>query len=117
MVAPAAAANTNTVPNQFIVVLKDQSRTDMAYEMANEIISRPTTAANILDVYDSTIKGFTVSLSDQQEFDSLANDPRVAFVEQDKVVYGQQFFSSPHPNGYELSELTPYWQQQQLVQI
>jgi hypothetical protein len=99
-------------------VLKDQGRTDMVYAMANEIISRPTTAANILDVYDSTIKGFTVSFPNQQEFDSLASDPRVAFVEQDKVVYGQQFFStSPHPNGYELSELTPYWQQLQLVQI
>jgi hypothetical protein len=114
----AAAANPNSVPNQFIVVLKDQGRTDMVYTMANEIISRPTTAANILDVYDSTIKGFTVSFPNQQEFDSLANDPRVAFVEQDKVVYGQHFFStSPYPNGYELSELTPYWQQLQLVQI
>jgi hypothetical protein len=118
--SPAAGTvvNPNTVPNQFIVVLKDQSRADMAYAMANEIISLPATSANILDIYDSTIKGFTVSLSDQQEFNSLVNDPRVAFVEQDKLVYGQNFFStSPQQYEYELSELTPFWHQEQLVQI
>jgi subtilase family protein/peptidase inhibitor I9 len=96
--------NPSTVPNQFIVVLKDQSNVDTVYAMANEMISPSGTAASILDVYDSTIKGFTVSVSDQQDFNSLANDPRVAFVEQDRVVYGQQFFSND-PQQYESESL------------
>src|ERR671910_373479 len=55
----------STVPNQFIVVLNDQSNAYSSYAMANEMISLPGIEANILDVYDSTIKGFTVSVSDQ----------------------------------------------------
>ncbi len=96
--------NPSTVPNQFIVVLKDQSNVDTVYAMANEMISPSGYCASILDVYDSTIKGFTVSVSDQQDFNSLANDPRVAFVEQDRVVYGQQFFSND-PQQYESESL------------
>jgi hypothetical protein len=110
-------ADPGAVPNQFIVVLKDQSNIDTAYAMAREMIPLLGTAANILDVYDSTIKGFTVYVSDQQDFDSLANDPRVAFVEQDRVVYGQQFFSSHQEYKYEPSEVIPYrYQQHQLLE-
>ena len=116
-------ANPSTVPNQFIVVLNDQSNAYSSYAMANEMISLPGIEANILDVYDSTIKGFTVSVSDQQDLNSLANDPRVAFVEQDKVVYGQQFFSTgPQQYNFQTSEMLPsgvtgFNQQQQLQKL
>ena len=116
-------ANPSTVPNQFIVVLNDQSNAYSSYATANEMISLPGIEANILDVYDSTIKGFTVSVSDQQDLNSLANDPRVAFVEQDKVVYGQQFFSTgPQQYNFQTSEMLPsgvtgFNQQQQLQKL
>jgi len=71
------------IPNQYIVVLKDDVADvdDEAHRLARDFGGD----RNNGQTYHRAIKGFSVRMNEQQAL-RLANDPQVAFVEEDGVV-------------------------------
>lgn len=69
-----------SIPGSYIVVLKSNPGMARSAEVA-----RGLGVAAVRHEYNETIKGFAANLSDA-EASRLARDPRVAFVEQDRVV-------------------------------
>lgn len=96
------------IGGQYIVVLKqaanslsaaggaDTSNGKEIIAMANEMKSR---GAEILNIYDHALSGYTIKVGDDPDLlTSLKDDPRVAYVEQDKEVH---IFSQVIPTGVE----------------
>jgi subtilisin family serine protease len=68
------------VPNGYIVVLNDNQHTlSVATEMST------TFNANVIQTYGQSIKGFSTSMT-ATNIRVLANDPRVAYIEADRVI-------------------------------
>ena len=104
MAAPASSspssASNPIVPNQFIVVLK-RNLADQPYDVANSYATQqPRYHIHLRDVYSSTIKGFTADIPDQNTFNSILKDPRVAFVEQDRLVKASLFEQQQQRAGF-----------------
>ncbi len=88
-IAPEAGA---VIPNQFIVVLHDVTAREAAAPVEAEAVtaSRLASSVNgeILYVYDAALSGFAVRVPPDQEISAAAtleSDPRVAYVEPDRV--------------------------------
>jgi len=73
----------NTVPNEYIVVLKDNT-TDTPASIAKEI---QTKDIMVLHIYEHAIKGFAIKVENQTELNNLKNDSRVAYIEQVKIAH------------------------------
>jgi hypothetical protein len=73
----------DTVPNEYIVVLKDNT-TDTPASIAKEI---QTKDIMVLHIYEHAIKGFAIKVENQTELNNLKNDPRVAYIEQAKIAH------------------------------
>jgi subtilisin family serine protease len=100
---------TTKIPNQYIVILRNNAATSTPllptfstpntannlHLIVDNIAKR--TGAQVLDVYQHTIKGFTMKTSPNvQALDIIKNDPNVALVEQDQKVH---LFSQTVPTG------------------
>lgn len=85
-----AAANEK-IPNQYIVVLKDNAD-DSPNEVANEARER---GAEVLYVYQYALEGFAIRAS-EQALEKIKNNPNVDHVEQDQVV---EIFAQTMPTG------------------
>ena len=86
-----------TIPNQYIVVLKGNIP-DQPDNVANSYAyQQPRYHMHLRDVYVSTIKGFTADIPDQNTFNSILKDPRVAFIEQDRIVKASLFDQKQSP--------------------
>ena len=84
------------IPNQYIVVLKGNIP-DQPDNVANSYAyQQPRYHMHLRDVYVSTIKGFTADIPDQNTFNSILKDPRVAFIEQDRIVKASLFDQKQH---------------------
>lgn len=73
----------DTVPNEYIVVLKDNT-TDTPASIAKEIQTKDTM---VLHIYEHAIKGFAIKVENQTELNNLKNDSRVAYIEQVKIAH------------------------------
>jgi len=73
----------DTVPNEYIVVLKDNT-TDTPASMAKEIQTKGTM---VLHIYEHAIKGFAIKVENQTELNNLKNDSRVDYIEQAKIAH------------------------------
>jgi aqualysin 1 len=78
--AVAGGAQARVVPGQYIVVLKEDSRSAV---VANA--HARSAGARILAVYGAALKGYTARLTPAQ-LAAVSADPRVAFVEADRTV-------------------------------
>jgi subtilisin len=85
-----AAANEK-IPNQYIVVLKDNAD-DSPNEVANEARER---GAEVLYVYQYALEGFAVR-ANEQALEHIKDNPNVDYVEQDQVV---EIFAQNIPTG------------------
>ena len=86
-----------TIPNQYIVVLKGNIP-DQPDNVANSYAyQQPRYHMHLRDVYVSTIKGFTADIPDQNTLNSILKDPRVAFIEQDRIVKASLFDQKQSP--------------------
>ena len=75
------AANSSTVPGQYIVVFHDDVADPAA--LARDLVTRA--GGSLLHVYTSAIKGFSASLP-AVAVDPLRGNPAVAYVEADQVM-------------------------------
>ena len=77
------AGAANTVPNSYIVVLKES---EVSAKTVNQAASSLATQydGEVTFTYDSVLRGFSVKMSEQQAL-RLAADPDVAYVEQDAI--------------------------------
>ncbi|HZE77007.1 MAG TPA: protease inhibitor I9 family protein [Nitrososphaeraceae archaeon] len=73
----------DTVPNEYIVVLKDNT-TDTPASIAKELQTKGTT---VLHIYEHAIKGFAIKIGNQTELNNLKNDSRVAYIEQVRIFH------------------------------
>ena len=69
------------IPNQYIIILRPNINQD-PQSIANEFAKR---GAEILYIYDTTLKGVAINVHDQTLLQQIKNDSRVSFVEQDKM--------------------------------
>ncbi|MBI2012198.1 S8 family serine peptidase [Candidatus Daviesbacteria bacterium] len=86
-----AQGKSNVIPNNFIVVLKDDigSPQDVANEMAR------THGLSVEHVYSTALKGFSATIP-QARLDKVKGDSRVQFVSEDRVV---EAFAQTTPTG------------------
>ncbi|WP_338024056.1 S8 family peptidase [Amycolatopsis keratiniphila] len=80
-----AAGSAGAIPNSYIVTLKD---TGVVAALANRF------GAKVEQVYSSSLKGFSATLSERQA-KRLAADPSVASVEQNQVVHADATQNNP----------------------
>lgn len=78
------------IPNQYIIVLKPesgiQSNISMVTARVNSILSDYAIPQQSLGfIYESAIQGFSVKI-DAQKVGMLIKDPRIKYIEQDKVI-------------------------------
>jgi subtilisin len=91
-------ASAADVPDQFIVVLDDQIEQIQAVDaVARDIAARAR--GQLRHVYRAAFKGFAIRLSPGIDPDQLARDPRVAFVQRDRVVRHTDHLASELPTG------------------
>jgi subtilisin len=83
MRAATTTATTEKIPNQYIVVLKPSTVSAQSESMAAEA---KIPGADIIHTYENTIKGFTISVPNQNALAAIQSDPRVEYVEQDQKV-------------------------------
>ena len=69
------------IPNQYVIILRQNIKQD-PQSVADEFAEK---GANILYIYDTTLKGFAINVQDQTILQQIQNDSRVSFVEQDKM--------------------------------
>lgn len=82
MAAPIYGLNDkNRVPNQYIVVLKEDQQT---LSVANDMMARHH--GRMQHTYSHALKGFSVEMSDA-DLGNLSKDPRVAYVEADRILH------------------------------
>ncbi len=82
MAAPIYGLNDkHRVPNQYIVVLKQDQLT---VSVANDMMTRHR--GRMQRTYSHALKGFSVEMS-EAELNKLARDPRVEYVEADRILY------------------------------
>jgi subtilisin len=79
----ATTTTTEKIPNQYIVVLKPSTVSAQSESMAAEA---KIPGADIIHTYENTIKGFTISVPNQNALAAIQSDPRVEYVEQDQKV-------------------------------
>ena len=79
------------IPNRYIVVLKGNIPDQPDNIAKSYAIQEPRYHLHLRDVYASTIKGFTADIPDPNTFNNILKDPRVAFVEQDRIVKASFF--------------------------
>jgi hypothetical protein len=72
------------IPNQYIVVLKDERVRRADVRATAEALARPQ-GGSVMHHYEHALRGFTVAVSAAGAA-ALARDPRVRYVEQDSVV-------------------------------
>jgi hypothetical protein len=70
-----------TIPFQYIVALKDNVIDDPQL-IADKLIAK---GAKLLHIYKYAMKGFAVRIPNLKLLDEIANDPRIANIEQDKI--------------------------------
>ena len=69
------------IPNQFFLILKEL--VNDPYQVADDLASRYN--VKIIDVYDGDNKGILVGLPMTESLDIIRKDPRIAFLEQNKI--------------------------------
>ena len=72
------------IANQYIVVLKSDLSSSKAQALAND--AKDKHGAKLLQVYQKAIKGFTVSVPNQQALEAILNSSDVAYAEPDVKV-------------------------------
>lgn len=77
---------------RYIVVLKDDPSVDPQAEADNA----KSQGAEILSVYKHAIKGFAITVPNEQALESIKKNPQVSYVEQDQIV---QAFAQTVPTG------------------
>jgi subtilisin len=83
MQAATTTITTEKIPNQYIVVLKPSNVSAQSESMAAEA---KIPGADIIHTYENTIKGFTISVPNQNALAAIQSDPSVEYVEQDQKV-------------------------------
>jgi subtilisin len=78
--AEPAGIASGKIPNQYIVVLKDDNSPQGVADKAK------SSGASILQVYEHAIKGFAMKVPNDRVLEQVKNDGRVAYVEQDQLV-------------------------------
>ncbi len=78
-----AKQKDDTIPGQYIVVLKDSVADSDVDSVVSDLVSKHN--AGELYSYHKAVKGFTATISDS-EVDKIKKDPRVDFVSEDRVV-------------------------------
>ncbi len=81
-VAPVAAQSGDLIPDQYVVVFKDDFTGDVV-AAANELVN--ANGGTLLHVYQYALKGFSATFKGGN-VDLLASDSRVASIEQDRVI-------------------------------
>ncbi|GAB2516645.1 S8 family serine peptidase [Microbulbifer agarilyticus] len=85
-----ATDSANAIPDQYIVVLKDEARlsamSTAQFVTAETSRLASTAGVSVLHEYDSAILGFAISASEDQ-VQRLAEDSAVDYIEQDQVFY------------------------------
>lgn len=76
------------IPDQYIVVLKDEGSYDNVQTVADEARLK---GASILQIYQHAIKGFAIKVPNDRVLEQVKNDDRFAYIEQDQIVttFGQ----------------------------
>lgn len=77
---------------RYIVVLKDDQSIDPQAEADNA----KSNGAEILHVYNHAIKGFAITVTNEQALEGIKKNPNVSYVEQDQIV---QAFVQTVPTG------------------
>jgi len=72
------------IPNQYIVVLKDEQVRRADVRAMADALARPQ-GGRVMDHYEHALRGFTVAISATGAA-ALARDPRVRYVEQDSIM-------------------------------
>ena len=98
-VAAATDKPDNVVPGQYIVVLNDNIADvdGVANEMAQ------AHGLGLLDKYEHALKGFAATVP-ASRLNALKNDPRVAFVSQDRLVFAN---AKPGQDVSQAAQITP----------
>src|SRR5437867_6093171 len=80
--ASSGSAASGKIPNQYIVVLKD----DPSIEPNAVADKAKKMGAGLLHVYEHAIKGFAIVVPNEQALAAIQRNPNVAYVEQDQTV-------------------------------
>jgi subtilisin len=88
-IQPLMTTTTESIPNQYIVVLKPSS--SIFAQLKSMAAEAKIKGANIIHTYENTLKGFTIRVPNQTAVAAIQSDPRVEFVEQDQrvTIFGQ----------------------------
>ena len=75
------------IADQYIVILKDSNYSASSVDQLNlsDIIKEKK--VELLNQFDNVVKGITIKTNDQKVLEDLKNNPDVAIVEKDQVVY------------------------------
>lgn len=98
--APVIAYSSNVIPNQFIVVYKDDaftknSLTKLNYKERQTFVREKTSstlkknnisADKMKFVYGTALKGFSLINTTEAEIEELRKDPSIAYIEQDQTL-------------------------------
>ena len=85
-------AISTKIPNQYIVVLKDDSIIN-AESFQNNI---QNLGGNIMSIYQNVLNGFSITIPDENVLEMIKQNPQVAYVEQDFAI---KAFSQTLPTG------------------
>jgi subtilisin len=80
------------IPNQYIVVLKNR----LPSVPATEALEARNIGANVLNVYDRVLNGFSIKVPNEAVLEAIQRNPNVAYIEQDMEV---QAFPQLLPRG------------------
>jgi subtilisin family serine protease len=79
--AQGAEKMLRLIPNQYIIVLKEDIKEDLN-SIADQFTEK---GVRVLHVYDDVFKGLAINVKNQELFREIQNDSRVGFIEQDKM--------------------------------
>ncbi len=89
-VTPMEKTYSQKIPNQYIVVLKDDIKDahKLIKQMSKELKSSGLDEnIKILNQFKNTIDGFVVKVKSEKDLDKLKQDPNVRYIEQDQKIY------------------------------
>lgn len=95
---PKILSYSQKIPNQYIVVLKDDLKNPhkLIKEMSKDIESTGLDNIKVLQKFKNTIDGFVVKVKTENDLFKLKQDPNVKYIEQDQKIYS---FAQTLPNG------------------
>ena len=90
--------NNPKIPNQYIVVFKDdvQNPNYVINQLVKKIEKSTFRDLDILNIFQNSIKGSVIKINTQSELDKIKQDPNVMYVEQDQKI---QSFAQTLPRG------------------